>query len=904
MRLRERLRRLFASRPPEPPTEVPPVSAHDPVELATEAFPEQAASISPQRIPRAPEAPESKSRPTAPTKRASRATSASRSAPTKTRPKKPRITPQTGPSKKPGRTSAPKRPPLETRELEKLLQRPPRFQPGVARSEDPESVPNDGYRLLDALRDKVGGLLLLTATPMQLHEYELYSMIELVEPGLFNGYSDFEASRADVAAINRAVTTLRAERPSREALGECIALLREHDAPEELLEAAAGARGEREFAAQWLSRCHRLSEALVRNRKTEIGGFTKRIAHRIDVIPGNPEVELERDVAKYIRERYAAAASGKQTAVGLVLVAFQKMLCSSSQALASALESRAARLTRTVEDEKLTVSDDPEVVDQHARLRELPSDDARGEADTLARLAARARRIDDAKLAALETLVDDILARDPDEKVLIFSQFLGTIEMIRARLASKHVVRVFHGGMSRDEKDQAHQAFRSGTRVLISSEAGGEGRNFQFCHVVVNYDLPWNPMKIEQRIGRIDRVGQTRDVEIYNFAVRGLLDERILDVLENRIRVFTETVGALDPILESFEEQVSHIALGDEGDVGDAFDRMDADLEVEIEQARKLEERRRDFVLDWRSLQRDYAGRLLGRVPRASREDLERFCRAAVERFAGAGQFSPHPEGGVLIKVPGVLQKKRNGVEEDYRGSFDVHEALRDERMQFFAMGHPLVEATIDSAGDLWWLPVTVFEAPDWTSDENALLVDYRLELFGLRDSGALISHVVTRDGIHPPVGVLQPEDPSLRVAIPKWPADVVQVLAATSQEAARREALARFEDFKSDHAALVEQELLRLARMYDSRRIFLDDRIARNQREVARLEASGTAAQRRIIPARQGQIAADRKRLAEIEDERRERVEAVQVTIPSHRLRLLGVAIIVPPGKLKEMAA
>ena len=83
------------------------------------------------------------------------------------------------------------------------------------RSEDPESRANDGYQLLEALRDKVGGMLLLTATPMQLHEFELYSMVELVEPGLFNGFGDFTSSRQEIAAINRAVTALRSDRPSK-----------------------------------------------------------------------------------------------------------------------------------------------------------------------------------------------------------------------------------------------------------------------------------------------------------------------------------------------------------------------------------------------------------------------------------------------------------------------------------------------------------------------------------------------------------------------------------------------------------------------------------------------------------------------------------------------------------------
>jgi hypothetical protein len=222
-------------------------------------------------------------------------------------------------------------------DLASHLRKAPRFDGArPARREDPESVPNDGYRLLDQLREKVGGMLLLTATPMQLHDFELYSMIELVEPGLFNGYGDFAASRGEIAGINRAVGALRAAHPKTSEIDECLGLLRRYDSPVELLEAASGPRAHREVAAVWLSRCHRLSQALVRNRKVEVGGFTKRRAHRIEVTPTEAEVELERDMRRYIRERYAAASRGKQSAVGLVLVTFQKMLCSSSRALAGA----------------------------------------------------------------------------------------------------------------------------------------------------------------------------------------------------------------------------------------------------------------------------------------------------------------------------------------------------------------------------------------------------------------------------------------------------------------------------------------------------------------------------------------------------------------------------------------
>ena len=107
--------------------------------------------------------------------------------------------------------------------------------------------------------------------------------------------------------------------------------------------------------------------------------------------------------------------------------------------------------------------------------------------------------------------------------------------------------------MSIDEKEAAIRAFRGTAQILISTEAGGEGRNLQFAHRIINYDLPWNPMKVEQRIGRLDRIGQKHPVFIYNLACEGTVEDHVLDVLDTRIRLFTESVGSLDPILGDVE---------------------------------------------------------------------------------------------------------------------------------------------------------------------------------------------------------------------------------------------------------------------------------------------------------------------------------------------------------------
>ena len=113
---------------------------------------------------------------------------------------------------------------------------------------------------------------------------------------------------------------------------------------------------------------------------------------------------------------------------------------------------------------------------------------------------------------------------------------------------------IFEGGMSGPEKDAAVERFRVDVPLLLCTESGGEGRNLQFCNTLVNFDLPWNPMTIEQRIGRLHRIGQTRDVFIFNLAVRGTLEEELLALLDEKINMFELVVGEIDAILGEMSE--------------------------------------------------------------------------------------------------------------------------------------------------------------------------------------------------------------------------------------------------------------------------------------------------------------------------------------------------------------
>ena len=156
------------------------------------------------------------------------------------------------------------------------------------------------------------------------------------------------------------------------------------------------------------------------------------------------------------------------------------------------------------------------------------------------------------------------LLRKSRGKVMVFACYLRTFDYLAQQLreAGLHFVE-FRGGMTNLEKNESIRAFSEEVDLLLSTETGGEGRNLQFCQTIINYDLPWNPMRIEQRVGRIHRIGQTKDVFVFNFCVKGSIEEHILHLLHNKINMFELVIGEIGNLLGNLEtdEEFSDIVI-------------------------------------------------------------------------------------------------------------------------------------------------------------------------------------------------------------------------------------------------------------------------------------------------------------------------------------------------------
>ncbi|MBF0181809.1 MAG: DEAD/DEAH box helicase family protein [Magnetococcales bacterium] len=261
-------------------------------------------------------------------------------------------------------------------------------------------------------------------------------------------------------------------------------------------------------------------------------------------------------VSDYVRQGYNQAVRQKRNAVGFLLILLQRLVTSSTRAIRTTLERRLEALERPdgqlslsslEEEENWTDLDGQEWLEA---LIEAPLKGPRNERAEVAMLLEAVRQCEtrgpDAKA---ESLLEHLYAlqreeNDPELKVLIFTEFIPTQEMLREFLENRSFsVACLNGSMNMEERKRVQDAFAGEKRLLISTDAGGEGLNLQFCHVVINYDLPWNPMRLEQRIGRVDRIGQQRVVRAINFVFEETVEFRVREVLEEKLEVIRRELG-------------------------------------------------------------------------------------------------------------------------------------------------------------------------------------------------------------------------------------------------------------------------------------------------------------------------------------------------------------------------
>jgi superfamily II DNA or RNA helicase len=498
-----------------------------------------------------------------------------------------------------------------------------------------ESGPNALLKLMRSLKERTQGLVLLTATPMQVHPVEVFDLLSLLGlPPEWNEQSFlrfFEEVLLEsptheafdrLAGMFRAVERSYGEVPASElqrmgvasAIGarRVLRALRDNaSTPRRQLETA-----DRKAAIR-LMRLHtpinrlisRHTRALLRRYFKE-GKISTPIADRLvrdDFIDLTTDERRVYDaVEDYISTTYNQATAQQRNAIGFVMTIYRRRLASSFAALGRTLEnhllaignqsgaSTQAELEEGLDDPG--EGDEPEG-DEAAKLEQAAL--ALEETDDIDQLLTMIRRLPaDTKAERLRNTISN-LRKNGYGQVMVFTQFTDTMDFLRGEIGRDQSVRIMcfsgRGGQvpSNDgtwrviSRDEVKRRFRAGDAdVLLCTDAAAEGLNFQFCGALVNYDMPWNPMRVEQRIGRIDRLGQKHpNIQIVNLHYANTVEADVYKALRDRIGLFENVVGRLQPILASLPKLISGRVLEGKTRPDDARHAFVADVEGEADRA-------------------------------------------------------------------------------------------------------------------------------------------------------------------------------------------------------------------------------------------------------------------------------------------------------------------------------
>ncbi len=304
----------------------------------------------------------------------------------------------------------------------------------------------------------------------------------------------------------------------------------------------------------------KLSHVMIRNRRSEENlPFPDRKVESVYLDLSPEEWTLYEEVTRFVREQMAQEGSGRPSMFSLITL--QREVCSSRDAVFVTLVNL---------------------------FQKLPEDSPlRAEIFRLVDVAKQVKQHTKAQKAM--ELIEAI-----DDKVIIFTEYRATQEFLMRLLTERGIRSVpFRGGFNRGKKDWMKDLFQNRAQVLVATEAGGEGINLQFCHHVINYDLPWNPMRLEQRIGRVHRLGQEHPVHIYNLTTNGTIEAHILKLLYEKIHLFETVIGHLDDILErqqwakTFEKRVTELFIRcrDERSFAAKLEQLTSELEGKQEQS-------------------------------------------------------------------------------------------------------------------------------------------------------------------------------------------------------------------------------------------------------------------------------------------------------------------------------
>lgn len=414
------------------------------------------------------------------------------------------------------------------------------------------------HRIGQLLRDAARHFILLTATPIQIHSNNLYQLLRLISPEDFFDPLIFQAMLAANRPVVDALRLVWSNPPDYEAAQQSLnAAVRSpyfrnnpilHQIRQTLKTPETISPEDRVRLGYKLESASLVSQYITRSRKRDV------LPNRVERAPQTLTVTLsplEQDIYQAVTQRIRQQTRGTQGVSLFRLIARQRQMASCMVAALEAWSDQGILQDLLQEEEQLW--------EDFGSLADLQE-------PVLCRDAALVPSIvdfkelerQDTKYQQLVQFLKQELQKSPSEKFVLFAYFRGTLYYLHRRLREDGISTCLIMGDMGEEKWQVIRHFQTGeSSILLSSEVGSEGIDLQFCRFLINYDLPWNPMRVEQRIGRLDRLGQKAErISIINFSLQNTIEERVLERLYERIHIFRESIGDLEEILGEITDQL------------------------------------------------------------------------------------------------------------------------------------------------------------------------------------------------------------------------------------------------------------------------------------------------------------------------------------------------------------
>ena len=484
--------------------------------------------------------------------------------------------------------------------------------------------------------------------------------------------------------------------------------------------------------------------------------FIRRVKESLEDFEGNPlflprnvrtkpfflsaesenEKQLYDDLSDYIREQYNRFSDDpqKRNNVAFALVTLQKRLASSTYALLRSLQNRRKRLMEmlsqaSIKPDKMPTDqeiDDDDALEESERWEQEKlwerlsvaenKDELIDEIEILNILEYDAKVIIDSeseiKLRELKDALHELNVDQPNEKILIFTESLDTLIYLQQKVKKwDFSVSVIHGGMSYEKRLEAQETFKNRTQIMIATEAAGEGINLQFCHMMINYDLPWNPNRLEQRMGRIHRYGQTKEVHIINLVSADTREGQVFNVLFEKLRTIRDELGSdkvFDVLSELLPEKKLKQLLSEAASGLRDQTELKADLDASLEKKNLpalLNFERNTLVSSTINFPRVKDLHRHAREQAIVPEYTRRFFQKALATLEC--KINLRNNGFFTISnIPREIQKIFDSDQSKQRSSafrnidfrrmtFDKQKALDDPNSEFISFGHPLFDATL-----------------------------------------------------------------------------------------------------------------------------------------------------------------------------------------------------------------